>query len=555
VLPRDEVLLRDEVLRRDAARCDQTRQNAVAATQLDLHKRVAAGLQRRLAGHGAVRTIQTHISTVLLAGADAYKLKKPVALGFLDFSTLAARRQACEDELRLNRRTAPGLYLDVVPIIGTPEAPMLGAPDAPAADVIDYAVHMRRFDETQVLDSLAQRGALPLSLMAPLGRAVAQLHAQAAVAPLSAGYGTAETVRRWTAGTITALREHTLAAADRARLDALALWCEAQEQRYGALIETRRRQGRVRECHGDLHLGNFVLLEGAPLLFDALEFNAELRFIDVMSDVAFLWMDLADHDLPMHAAHVLDGWLEECGDADGLPLLRYFAVYRALVRGYVALLRAQQPDVPVVGRVREHTSFAHYLALAERLQVPQPTLVVMTGLSGSGKSTIAAILAERLGGVRVRSDVERKRLAGIDWRSAAASAPQLYSAEMTARTYARLQQVADAALSAGVPVVVDAASLRAHERRALIGLAKSSHVGAVTVECTAPLDILRHRVAQRAERGVDPSDATVAVLESQLQWREPASADESAHWMQMDTAAAEATQRAACDAVLARLGA
>jgi predicted kinase len=166
-----------------------------------------------------------------------------------------------------------------------------------------------------------------------------------------------------------------------------------------------------------------------------------------------------------------------------------------------------------------------------------------------------AILAERLGGVRVRSDVERKRLAGIDWRSAAASAPQLYSAEMTARTYARLQQVADAALSAGVPVVVDAASLRAHERRALIGLAKSSHVGGVTVECTAPLDILRHRVAQRAERGVDPSDATVAVLESQLQWREPASADESAHWMQMDTAAAEATQRAACDAVLARLGA
>lgn len=526
----------------------------VAVQALDDHRRLVAGLQRLLASQGEVILRETHISTVLLAGPLAYKLKKPVAPGFLDFTTLAARRRACEDELRLNRRTAPQLYQAVVPITGSLDAPVLGDADAPSeADVIDVALRMRRFDEAQVLDSLAARRALPLAAMAPLGQAVARLHAHAAVVDPASGFGTVASVRDWTVRTVQSLRAHTLAPADRARLDAVAAWCEQQLHQHAPLIAARHAGGRVRECHGDLHLGNIVLLDGVAVPFDALEFNAALRFIDVMSDVAFLWMDLLDHDLPAHAACLLGAWLEDSGDAEGLPLLRDFAVYRALVRAYVAQLRAQQPGTPVAGRVREHTSFAHYLSLAERLRRAAPALVVMTGLSGSGKSTLAAQLAERLGGVRVRSDVERKRLAGLDWRAATGAAAALYAPAMTLRTYARLQAVARAALAGGVPVVVDAASLRRAERRALLATADALGAPAVVVECSAPLDVLRRRVALRAAQGGDPSDATVAVLEAQCTWREPPADDERARWAQLDTSAAPAAQAAACDAVLARL--
>jgi hypothetical protein len=541
------------------------------------HRRLVGGLQRVLAAQGEVRTVETHISTVLLAGSRAYKLKKPVALGFLDFCALAARRRACADEVRLNRRTAPQLYRGVLAITGTPEAPVLAAAAdvddmadaayaadaADAADAagaattagpaIDYAVCMQRFDPAQGLDALAQRGALPLTAMAPLGRAIAALHAGAVAAPAGSVYGSVTSLRDWTQRTVRGLRDCVGAPADRARVDALGQWCERELQRHAALIEARRAGGRVREGHGDLHLGNVVLLDGVAVPFDALEFNAELRFIDAVGDIAFLWMDLLDHGLPDHAAAVLDAWLEASGDADGLPLLRGFAVYRALVRALVAQLRARQPDTPVAGRVREHASFGHYLTLAERLCVGQPALVVMTGLSGSGKSQVAARLAQRLGGVRVRSDVERKRLAGLDWRDAAPTSPGLYAAAMTARTYARLQAVAGAALDAGLPVVVDAAALRAAERRALMGVADAAVAPACIVECTAPLAVLRRRVAERSARADDPSDATAAVVEAQVQWREPASDDERARWWRIDTAASPQQQAAALDRVVAAL--
>lgn len=523
-------------------------------SSLDQHRQLVDALRRCLAGARQVDVCETHFSTVLLAGEHAYKLKKPVAFDFVDFTTLAARRRACDDELRLNARTAPQLYQAVVPISGWLDAPTLGgAAGLWAPGAIDVALRMRRFDGTQLLDALAAHRALPLAAMAPLGQAVSRLHAHAAVVDPASGFGTVACVRDWTVRTVQSLRAHTLAPADRARLDAVAAWCEQQLQQHAPLIAARHAGGRVRECHGDLHLGNIVLLDGVAVPFDALEFNAALRFIDVMSDVAFLWMDLLDHDLPAHAARLLGAWLEDSGDAEGLPLLRDFAVYRALVRAYVAQLRAQQPGTPVAGRVREHGSFAQYLSLAERLRRAEPALVVMTGLSGSGKSTIAAQLAERLGGVRVRSDVERKRLAGLDWHTPTGAAPALYTPEMSSRTYARLQTVAPAALAGGVPVVVDAASLRRAERRELLATADALGAPALVVECSAPLDVLRQRVALRAAQGGDPSDATVAVLEAQRGWREPPADDERARWLQIDTSAVPAAQAAACDAVLARL--
>jgi aminoglycoside phosphotransferase family enzyme/predicted kinase len=467
----------------------------------------------------AVEVIETHISTVLLVDVYAYKLKKPVVFPFLDFSTLAARAFYCAEEVRLNRRTAPQICLDVVPIAGPLAAPRVGGEGEP----IEYAVRMRRFDPAQTLDRRAERGALDETQIDALALAIAQLHRAAAPAPDRGEFGTPATVHRWTAQNLFDLRGHVLAAADRARIDELAAWSEREFRRRRSLIERRRGAGCVREGHGDLHLGNVVLLDGAPVLFDALEFNPELRFIDVINDVAFVFMDLADHGFDALAWRLLGRYLEASGDYEGVALLGYYAVYRALVRAHVARIRAQQSVVAAQTRVRLHATFEQYLALAERLAgPPAPMLVVMTGLSGSGKSTVAQHLAQRLGGLRVRSDIERKRLAGP-------SEGFLYSKEMTVRTYDRLQQIAGHLLDAGVTAVIDAASLKSAERRALAAVAQSRGVRCEVVCCEAPFAVLCQRVAKRAAVGNDPSDATLVVLEQQREWREPAAAGEPPH--------------------------
>lgn len=508
------------------------------------HAALARALATRL---GADRVIETHISSVLLAGERAYKLKKPVRFGFLDFSTLALREQFCREELRINRRGAPQLYLDVLPVTGAVDAPRLGG----AGQAIDWLLAMRRFDPAEGLDQRAARGALTADDIDALAAAVAALHAQAARAPVDGGFGTPATVRRWADDNLAELRALSHAAADRARLDALAQASAQGFARHQARIAARLRDGFVRECHGDLHLANAVMIDGAPVLFDALEFNAELRWIDVVSDVAFMFMDLLDHDLAPLAWRLLGGWAEATGDWDGLALLRWYAVYRALVRAKVALLRTQQPQAPRLVRVRAQRGFAHYLALAEALAdsladpladplahqladspqsgVARPQMIVMTGLSGSGKSRVALELATRLGALRVRSDVERKRLAGLPAQARAVGSAALYAADMTARTYARLAQIADQLLAAGLSVVIDAAALRADERRALAQVARTRGCAATVVACDAPVEVLQRRIAARARAGTDASDATLAVLAQQQHWREPRAADEPAH--------------------------
>ena len=271
-----------------------------------------------------------------------------------------------------------------------------------------------------------------------------------------------------------------------------------------------------------------------PTLFDAIEFNAELRCIDVISDVAFTFMDLMDHGLPGHAWRYISSYLEITGDYEGLTLLRLYAVYRALVRAKVALIRLHQPEVKHQVRVHEHVSFEHYLALAERLQRPGPAaLVVMTGPSGSGKSTVAQMLASALGGVRLRSDVERKRLYGLE--PAAGSDGKIYSEDATRRTYDRLAALAETVLRAGVSAVIDAASLKRSERRRFIELAQALRSPSAIVVCTAPVELLRERVRIRALTTTDPSEATEAVLESQLGWQESLDADERALATVIDT--------------------
>ena len=464
-----------------------------------------------------IERIDTHISTVLLAGEHAYKFRKPLKFGFLDFSTLELRHRDCLEELRLNQRTALAIYRDVVAVVGSLDAPRI-IDGPPADDVLEFAVRMRRFNSASTFDRLAVRNELSSALIDRLALTVAALHRDAAPAP--SGMGTPELVLRWSDENFVAMRELVHSAADRDRLDTLARWANDEWKKRSALLAARAVSGCIRECHGDLHLGNVVLLDGVPTIFDALEFNTELRCIDVISDGAFMFMDLADHRLDAHAWRFISAYLEITGDYGGLALLRSYAVYRALVRAKIALIRLHQPRVPQHVRLREHTSFEHYLQLAERLWRPGPrVLAVMTGLSGSGKSTVAQCLASALGGVRIRSDVERKRLHGMGPQDV--SGGSIYSEAETVRTYERLAALATEALEAGVPAVIDAACLKLTERRRFRTLAANCRATIMLVVCEAPDDTRRTRLLDRAAAATDASEATVEVMEGQLQWQEP----------------------------------
>jgi len=467
--------------------------------------------------------IETHISTLLLAGGSAIKLKKPVTLPFLDFSTPALRQQFCSEELRINRRTAPDLYRAVLPVTGSTDAPRLGGTGV----AIDWALWMRRFDNDRLYDRLARTGRLTSAHIDALAVVIAAFHAGLPASP--AGYGSADVARRWALDNFRSLDDPELVAGlpDAAR-EQLATLAAASDSRLAAiapLLEQRRAGGAVSECHGDLHLGNIVHYEGRPLLFDAIEFNPELRHMDRLNDVAFTFMDLWDHGLPRLAWRLLSQYLESTGDYGGLPLLRWFAVDRALVRAKVALLRAQQASPgeagPAVAAAARRIGLAHALA-----HPAPPRLILTSGLSGSGKSTVALLLAEALGAVRIRSDVERKRLQGMAPTERPADPALLYNPRATADTYGRLVDAARAALEGGMSAVVDAAFLRRAERDAVRALGRERQVECTVVECTAPAEVLAARIGQRQAHQNDPSDADTGVLALQMRVREPLAPDE-----------------------------
>lgn len=488
--------------------------------------------------------IETHISTLLLAGDFAYKLRKPLALGFLDFSTAERRRVDCEEELRLNRRTAPQLYLDVRPVFGPAAQARIGSAGE-GGEPIDWLLRMRRFDNDGLLDRLAARGELSKAHVDALAARVATFHDALPASP--AAYGDPQAVLGWARANFEALGSEAPAA--------LREWTEREFARIAPLLELRRAQGFVREGHGDLHLGNIVLVDGEPLPFDGIEFNAALRHTDTMADIAFAFMDLWRHGLPRLAWRFASGYAEHTGDYGGLASLPFFAVYRAMVRAQVASLRAAQAGSEAA-LVQARAALLRDLRVAwalSRLRQACPLLVLTSGLSGSGKSTVALALLQPLGAVRLRSDVERKRLAGVaaTARPTAEQARRLYSLAMNTRTYARLQTLARELLRAGLHVVVDAAALRRHEREGLRALARAEGARFALVECDAPQAVLRERIARRLAANHDASDATLDVLDFQLSVREPVGADEAAQRLSTDCDAVSLEQR--CETLAAAL--
>ncbi|MEB3255949.1 MAG: AAA family ATPase [Synechococcaceae cyanobacterium] len=473
-----------------------------------------------------VELLETHISWILLVGPLAYKIKKPVNLGFVDFSSQERRAWFCAEELRLNRRLAPDLYLEVVPIHGPPACASLQG-DGP---VIEMALKMRRFPQSALLPAALACGAVPAAAFEALAEALAAFHAGAAVAEASQPWGEPAAVVEPALANLAVLER---CGVDPHAVVALRRWSEAEAQCLLPLLRRRKRQGQVREGHGDLHMGNMVVLKGRIVVFDCLEFSPELRWIDVVSDLAFAAMDLQHAGQEQAAGRLLARWLERSGDYEGLALWTWYRLYRALVRAKVTALRLEQtrasappdPDRPGAQQL------ASYLAYAQALIRPRrPTLVITHGISGSGKSHWAAQLGQRAGWITLRSDAERKRRFGLWGESlspVAAPSAGLYDPTVSRWLYEeRLSRCAAAALAAGLDVVVDATFLKRRHRRLFAALALRCGARFALLVCDGDPERARHRVESRRRRGDDPSDADAAVIERQLETLEPLSSEE-----------------------------
>jgi aminoglycoside phosphotransferase family enzyme/predicted kinase len=464
-------------------------------------------------GAGAVERVETHASIVFLAGERAWKLKRAVRYSYLDYSTAEKRRAACEAELALNRRTAPTLYLEVRAVRrGADGALTLGA----AGEPVDWLLVMRRFPEGALFDRMALGGALTPALMRDLADAIAAFHDGAGT---TAAFGGLAGMTVMAAGNTANLRLGVpdLFAAE--AVEALDAASRAAVEAQGALLERRRLAGRVRHCHGDLHLGNICLFEGRPTLFDGIEFNPAIANVDVLYDLSFLLMDLEHRGFGALGSVVFNRYLDRRDEADGLPALPLFLSVHAAIRAHVGMAAAQRAADDAAGNdaaAGQAAAARDYLDLAARLLRPAPPLLVaIGGLSGTGKSTLAQALAPALGavpGARIlRTDVIRKRLLGRPPEERLP--PEAYRPEVDARVYGTQLAAARQALAAGQAVILDAVFGRPEERAAAAGLAAGLGLPIAGLWLEAASAVLEARIAARRN---DASDATVAVVRRQL---------------------------------------
>ena len=469
----------------------------------------------------SVELIETHISWIFLTGSFAYKLKKPVNLGFVDFSTPERRRRCCEEELRLNRRLAADLYLGLRNLHGPPERAHLGG----EGPVIEVLVQMRQFQQRDLLPEALRRGEVKPDQIDRLADDLAHFHARAAQASPADPWGTPDRVLEPALANLETLEQLGQSPPDG---EAMACWTRMELTRLQPLLEARRERGRIRECHGDLHLGNMALHGDRIRVFDCLEFSPPLRWIDPISDLAFLVMDLQERGHDDLALRLLNRWLETGGDHGALPLLPWYLAYRALVRAKVTALRLQQPDLAPAAVGPLEVELGNYLNRARRAMAPARSALVIThGISGSGKSHAARQL-RGWGWIHLRSDVERLRLHGR-WGCASAE-PSVepahdanpYAAAVTEQLYRKvLLEAAEAALAGGLSVVVDATFLKRDQRQAFLELASRRGTGFSILACSVPLDLALDRLQHRRAEEDDPSEADAGVVMAQVNSLEP----------------------------------
>ena len=467
-----------------------------------------------------IELVETHISWVILAGDFAYKIKKPVALDFVDFSTLGKREFYCQEEIRLNKPWAPDIYHDVVPVTRRNGQPHFGGD----GEAVEYAVRMRRFDQALRLDAQLTAGLLTVADMKELGRNIADRHVAAKHPGASERERLVEQAKHFARENFDHL-EGTIELHD---FVFLQQWTERELAELDDMLWKRFDDGFVRDCHGDLHLGNLVRLPGGITTFDCIEFNPDLRYTDVFADVSFLAMDLIEkgrHDL---SALFLNRYLECSGDYAGVKLLDFYFVYRCLVRAKVAAIRSRARETSLE-READIAEAQQYVDFARRQATKGPrALIMMCGLSGSGKSWVSERLMAELPAIRVRSDIERKRLYGVaeTAQSGSGIGTGMYSAEANAATYNRLFDLAGELLAADHHVILDAAFLKADEREAARRVAMRAGRASAVLNVSAPTDVLRERLRQRAVAKDEVSEANLDVLEFQLTAADAVSGDE-----------------------------
>lgn len=461
-----------------------------------------------------VHLIQTHISFVLLTGDYTYKIKKPVNFGFLDYSTLAKRQYFCTQELLMNQRTAPEIYLEVLPIIQTGDSFQLGSnlPALTSAEIaVEYVLKMREFPQDSLLLSLLERGLLTEQLMADLGREVANFHSRAISNSYIRQFGEVSQIRTAIDNNYRISEKYIGGPQTQTQYQETKDYTDAFFANNPELFNRRIANNKIRECHGDLHLRNIALWQDKILLFDCIEFNEQFRFVDVMYDVAFTVMDLESRGRRDLGNAFLNTYIEQTGDWEGLQLLPLYLSRQAYVRAKVTSLMLDDPAISTAQKAEISQTAAHYYKLAWQYTKPRRgKLTLMSGLSGSGKSTAARYLARRTGAIHIRSDAVRKHLGGIPLNERGGQ--DLYSDEMTAQTYGRLLELGIILADRGWDVILDAKFDRQNLRTDAINQAQSHGLPLQIIYCTAPIEVLRERLQQR--RG-DIADATAELLSSQ----------------------------------------
>lgn len=487
---------------------------------------------------GEFKLYQTHISWVLLTGDYAYKIKKPMDFGFLNFTTLEKRKFFCEQEVKLNKRLAPDLYLDVLPISGSEDAPLLGDDSAP----FEYAIRMKQFDGDRLLSNLQAEGLVTSAHIDSLAHQIADFHAGIRQADDSMVLGSPAEVLAPAQQNFDQIREML---SEKPQLDQLAQlegWMQDTFTRLEHLFAKRKASGMVRECHGDIHLGNVALIqqdgEDKVTLFDCIEFNDEFRWIDVISDAGFLVMDLEARGEKELARHFINLYLELTGDYEGIQLLPFYKAYRAMVRAKVTRFMLLDPSIDEAGRAKLEADYQSYIDLAESYTVfEQPFMLITHGVSGSGKSSVSRGVIKEMGVIRIRSDVERKRLFGLtaDQDSHSELNEGIYTPEATQKTYEKLAELADCVIHSATPVIIDATNLKRWQRDALRDKAEQLGVPALTLSFTACQETLERRVKKRHAAGKDASEADLAVLHKQLADQEAIAPEEADYTIIVNT--------------------
>jgi aminoglycoside phosphotransferase family enzyme/predicted kinase len=483
---------------------------------------------------GAVQLIETHVSWLFLTGEYAYKIKRPVRYPFVDLRSLERRAFFCEEELRLSRRFAAQLYVDVCRITVHEGRTRIGG----EGEIVEYAVRMRQFEGEEVLDRLLASGRIEPCELEKFGRELARRQAALPIARAPQEWGSAAMVRKQLLENMSQCMQCFASLGTQDELRALCEPFKAMLRLLDPVLAVRREQGRIREGHGDLHARNVVRYLGRMVAFDCMEFEPAFRWIDVADEVAFLLMDLHAQCAPLHAHAFLSGFLAQSGDYAACRLLRLYAIHRALVRAKVAALEAAGT---ADAAVRDAAAARHrsYLNEVRRLlELHRPSLLLMSGLSGSGKTWVADRLAPQLGAVHLRSDVERKRLAGLGEleQSGSGIGQGLYAREASARVVEHLLRCAGDALAGEYTVIVDATFGRRGDRERFRALAAACDVDVRLIHCHAPRDVMESRIRARQHAAVDASEADLAVLAWQESQFEAVAPEERLMVVDADTA-------------------